>query len=120
VPSGSTSVERSMSKATRTAQGDPRPLSLPECRKSTQPFGDRCHVANVAQVRALFLTVAGMIAVKNIVVIGTTCGLFAGMVTSNPMGASPIAGVIGAATSLVFQFCSPVASCSWTRWGGCG
>jgi hypothetical protein len=45
-----------------------------------------------------------MIAVVNSVVIGTTCGLFAGVVTSNPMVASPIAGVIGAATSLVVQF----------------
>jgi hypothetical protein len=54
--------------------------------------------------RQLFLTVAGMIAVVNSVVIGTTCGLFAGMVTSNPMVASSIAGVIGASTSLVAQF----------------
>jgi hypothetical protein len=53
--------------------------------------------------RQLFLTVAGMIAVVNSVVIGTTCG-FAGMVTSNPMVASSIAGVIGASTSLVAQF----------------
>jgi hypothetical protein len=54
--------------------------------------------------RQLFLTVAGMIAVVNSVVIGTTCGLFAGIVTSNPMVASSIAGVIGASTSLAAQF----------------
>lgn len=54
--------------------------------------------------RQLFLTIAGMIAVVNSVVIGTTCGLFAGMVTSNPMVASSIAGVIGASTSLIAQF----------------
>ena len=54
--------------------------------------------------RQLFLTVAGMIAVVNSVVVGTTCGLFAGIVTSNPMVASSIAGVIGASTSLVAQF----------------
>ena len=54
--------------------------------------------------RQLFLTVAGMIAVVNSVVVGTTCGLFAGLVTSNPMVASSIAGVIGASTSLVAQF----------------
>jgi uncharacterized membrane protein YeaQ/YmgE (transglycosylase-associated protein family) len=45
-----------------------------------------------------------MIAVVNSVVIGTTCGLFAGIVTSNPMVASSIAGVIGASISLVAQF----------------
>jgi hypothetical protein len=49
----------------------------------------------------LFLTVAGMIAVINSVVIGTTCGLFAGIVSSNPTIASPIAGLTGAGTSLV-------------------
>jgi predicted RND superfamily exporter protein len=54
--------------------------------------------------RQLFLTVAGMIAVINSVVIGTTCGLFAGIVSTNPMIASPIAGLTGAGTSLVVHF----------------
>ncbi len=51
--------------------------------------------------RQQFLTVAGMIAAVDSVVIGLTDGLLVGMIASSPMVASPIAVVTGAGTSLV-------------------
>jgi hypothetical protein len=55
-------------------------------------------------LRQLLLTIPGMIAVVNGVVIGAGCGLFAALVSSNPMAFSVIVGVPVAGISLIVQF----------------
>jgi hypothetical protein len=54
--------------------------------------------------KQLLLTIPGMIAVVNCVVVGAACGLTAGVLTYNPIAFSVIVGVPAAGISLMVQF----------------